>query len=70
MDQEELTAASLLVSSNLAKRKRPFTDSETMKECMLAVVDEVINNDRSKTSLTSTIKNVALSDTTAIWQGC
>ena len=60
--QERATAASLLVSWILAKKKRPFTDSETVKECMLAVVNEVINDDKVKTSVTS-IKNVPLSDT-------
>lgn len=35
-------AASFQVFWMLAKKKRPFTDSETMKECMLAIVDEVI----------------------------
>ena len=60
--QERATAASLRVSWILAKKKRPFTDSETVKECMLAVVNEVINDDKVKTSVTS-IKNVPLSDT-------
>ena len=64
--QERATAASLRVSWILAKKKRPFTDSETMKECMLAVVNEVINDDKVKTSVTSAIKNVPLSDTSNI----
>ena len=45
------------------KKKRPFTDSETMKECILAVVNEVIKDDKVKTSVTSAIKNVPVSDT-------
>jgi hypothetical protein len=48
------------------KKKRPFTDSETMKECILAVVNEVIKDDKVKTSVTSAIKNVPLSDTSNI----
>ena len=64
--QERATAASLRVSWILAKKKRPFTDSETVKECMLAVVNEVINDDKVKTSVTSAIKNVPLSDTSNI----
>uniref|UniRef100_A0A9J8BA81 C2H2-type domain-containing protein n=1 Tax=Cyprinus carpio carpio TaxID=630221 RepID=A0A9J8BA81_CYPCA len=48
------------------KKKRPFTDSETVKDCMLAVVDEVINDDKIKTSVASAIKNVPLSDTSNI----
>uniref|UniRef100_A0A3Q3NFP3 HAT C-terminal dimerisation domain-containing protein n=1 Tax=Labrus bergylta TaxID=56723 RepID=A0A3Q3NFP3_9LABR len=64
--QERATAASLRVSWILAKKKRPFTDSETVKDCMLAVVDEVINDVKIKTSVTSAIKNVPLSDTSNI----
>lgn len=41
----------------LAKKKRPITNSSTVKECKLAVVDEVENNDKIRT-----IKNVLLSD--------
>lgn len=55
--QERATAASLRVSWILAKKKRPFTDSETVKDCMLAVVDEVINDDKIKMSVVSAIKN-------------
>ena len=36
----------------------PFTDSETVKDCMLAVMDEVLNGDKMKMSETSAIKNV------------
>ncbi len=64
--QERATAASLRVSWILAKKKRPFTDSETVKDCMLAIVDEVINDDKIKTSVASAIKNVPLSDTSNI----
>ena len=64
--QWRATAASLRVSWILAKKKRPFTDSETMKDCMLAVVDEVINDNTIKTSVTSAIRNVPLSDTSNI----
>ena len=64
--QERATAASLRVSWILAKKRRPFTDSETVKECMPAIVDEVLNDDKMKTSVTSAIKNVPLSDTSNI----
>ena len=53
--QQTARAASLRVSWMLAKKKRPFTDSETVKECMLAVVDEVLNDDKMKTSVTSAL---------------
>lgn len=64
--QERATAASLRVSWILAKKKRPFTESETVKDCMLAVVDEVLTDDKVKTSVTSAIKQVPLSDTSNI----
>lgn len=57
--QGRATAASLRVSW-------PFTDSETVKDCMLAVVDEVISDNTVKTTVTSAIKNVPLSDTSNI----
>ena len=55
---ERATAASLRGSWILAKKKMPFTDSETEKECTLAVVNEVINDDKVKTSVTSAILKV------------
>uniref|UniRef100_A0A3Q4GBG0 HAT C-terminal dimerisation domain-containing protein n=1 Tax=Neolamprologus brichardi TaxID=32507 RepID=A0A3Q4GBG0_NEOBR len=64
--QERAAAASLRVCWILAKKKRPFTDSETVKECMLAVVDEVINDEKIKVSVTSAIENVPLSDSSNI----
>lgn len=64
--QERATAASLRVAWILAKKKRPFTDSETVKDCMLAVVDEVLIDAKVKASVTSTIKDIPLSDTTNI----
>jgi len=39
---------------------------QTVKDCMLAIVDEVINDDKIKTSVTSAIKNVSMSDTSNI----
>ena len=63
---QRATAASLPGSWILAKKKRPFTDSETVKECTLAVVNEVINDDKVKTSVTSASKNIPLSDTSNI----
>lgn len=56
----------------LGKTGSPLTDPETVKECMLAVMDKVINGDKIKTSVTSAIKNVMLP---LVWrlsylQGC
>lgn len=64
--QERAAAASLRVCWILVKKKRPFTDSETVKECMLAVVDEVINDEKIKVSVSSAIENVPLSDSSNI----
>ena len=61
--QQRATAASLRVSWFLAKKKRPFTDSDTVNDCMLFHVNDVINNDKIRTTVTSAIKNVPLSDT-------
>lgn len=36
--------ASLRVAWILTKKKRPFTDAETVKECMLAAVEEVASS--------------------------
>uniref|UniRef100_A0A3B4ZF37 HAT C-terminal dimerisation domain-containing protein n=1 Tax=Stegastes partitus TaxID=144197 RepID=A0A3B4ZF37_9TELE len=54
--QERATAA-------LAKKKRPFTDSETVRDCMIAIFDEVIHDDKIKASVTSAVKSMPLSDT-------
>uniref|UniRef100_A0A8C6VXB7 DUF4371 domain-containing protein n=2 Tax=Nothobranchius furzeri TaxID=105023 RepID=A0A8C6VXB7_NOTFU len=64
--QEKATAASLRVSLILAKKKRPFTDSETVEERMLAVLDEVISDEKIKTSVTAAVKSVPLSDTSNV----
>uniref|UniRef100_A0A3Q0RPI0 SPIN-DOC-like zinc-finger domain-containing protein n=1 Tax=Amphilophus citrinellus TaxID=61819 RepID=A0A3Q0RPI0_AMPCI len=61
--QERATAASLRVSWNSAKKKRPFTDAETVRDCMIAILDEVIHDDKIKASVTSAVKSVPLSDT-------
>lgn len=53
----EATAAFLRVSWILAKKKT-FTDSETVNDGMLAVEDEVLTDDKVKTSGTSSIKQV------------
>lgn len=49
--QERATAASLRVAWILAKKKMPFTDSETVKDCTLAMVEEVISDEKIKTNV-------------------
>lgn len=58
--------ASLRVSWILTRKERPFTDSETIKDCMLAVVDEIIIDPKIKDSVASSIKKVPLSDTSTL----
>lgn len=57
-------AASLRAAWILSKKKRPFTDSETVKECMLAAVEEVVADPKVKDQVITSIKSIPLSDTT------
>ena len=40
-ESESVTKAALVVSSLIAKRRKPFTDAEFIKESKLAIVNEV-----------------------------
>ena len=40
-ESESVTKAALVVSSLIAERMKPFTDAEFIKECTLAIVNEV-----------------------------
>ena len=62
--QEKCTLASLRVAWILAKKKRPFTDAETLKDCMLAVINEVITDEKTKSTVITSVQQVPLSDTT------
>ncbi len=46
--QEKATIASLRVAWILAKKKRPFTDAETIKECLLAAIGKVVADNKVK----------------------
>lgn len=51
----------------LGKKKKPFTDSETVKECMLASIEELIPDEKKKQKgVIDTIKQIPLSDTSNI----
>lgn len=65
-EQERAFIASLRVAWILTRKKRPFTESETIKDCMLAVVDEMIVDQKMKDHVSSSIKKVPLSDTSAL----
>ncbi|GAA6218577.1 SCAN domain-containing protein 3-like [Lates japonicus] len=62
-DQERATAASLRVAWILGKKKKLFTDSETVKECMLASIDEVVTDEKTRKSVMDSIKQIPISDT-------
>ena len=63
-DQERATAASLRVAWILGKKKKPdSTDSETVKECMLASIEEVVTDDKNRKNFMGLIKQIPISDT-------
>lgn len=39
-------------SCSLDRQKRPFTEAETVKDCVLAVIDEVVVDEKVKESVT------------------
>lgn len=51
---------------DFGEEEKAIQDSGAVKGCMLATVDEVINDDKMKLSVTSANKNVSLSDTSNI----
>lgn len=63
-DQERTTAASLRVAWILGKKKSPFTYSETVKECMLASIEEAVADEKTRKNVLDIIKQIPLSDTT------
>ncbi len=65
-EQERAMIASLHVAWTLTRQKRPFTEAETVKDCMLAVIDEMVVDEKVKESVPSSIKKVPLSDTSTL----
>lgn len=65
-EQERATSASLRVTWILGEKKRPFTNAETVKECMLASIEEVITDEKTRNSLHDSIKKIPLSDTSTM----
>ena len=64
--QESATAASLRVAWNLAKAKKPFSDSELIKTCAIEMVGEVLNYDeKTKKTVVELLKQVPMSDNSA-----
>ena len=64
--QEKATATSLRVVWILTKKKRPFTESETIKECMLAVLDEVVCDKKMKSEVIESVEQIPISDTSTM----
>ena len=61
-EQERATSASLRVAWTLGKNKRLFTDAETVKECMLASIEEVVTDEKTRNSVIDSIKKIPISD--------
>ena len=59
-EQERDMIASLRVAWTLTRQKRHFTELETVKDCMLAVIDEMIVDEKVKESVNSAIQKVRL----------
>lgn len=47
----------------MTRQKRPFTEVEIVKDCMHAVIDEVVIDEKATERVTTSIKNVPVSDT-------
>lgn len=65
-EQERATSASLRVAWLLGKKKIPFTQAETVEECMLASIEEVVMDENVRDSVIDSIKKIPLSDTLAM----
>lgn len=64
--QEKATAASLRVMFLLAKKRKPCTDCEVVEECTLELVEERFAGDTNKEEIVNRVKQVPLSDTSAM----
>ncbi len=64
--QERATAASLQVTWNLAKAKKPFADADLIKKCAIDMAGEVLSHDeKNKKTVVELLKQVPLSANTA-----
>ena len=48
----------------LGTKKRQLTDAETVKECMLASIEEVVTDEKTQNSVIDSIKNIPIFDMT------
>ena len=63
--QEKATKCSLRIAWILGKHKKPFTDSEIVKECKLETV-ETLFDDKMKSEIKEKINKILLSDFTSM----
>lgn len=63
-EQQKATECSLKVAWILGKHKKPFTDSEMIKECMTEVMDTLFEG-KEREVMTAKIQKIPLSDDTA-----
>lgn len=48
---------------DIGKKKKPFTDSATVKERMLASIEEVVTDEKARKSIIDLSKQITISDT-------
>ena len=58
-------AGGVVVSTHFPKHKKPFTDSEIVKECMLETV-KMLFDDKMKSEIKEKINRIPLSDSTSM----
>ena len=63
--QEKATECSWRIAWILGKHKKPFTDSEVVKECMLETF-ETLFDDKIKSEIKHRINKILLSDSTSM----
>ena len=63
--EETARECSLKIAWILGKHKKPFTDSEIVKKCMLETV-ETLFDDKIKSEIKEKINKIPLSDSTSM----
>ena len=58
------TVASFSVAHVLAKKKKPFEDGETVKECWLEASESLFENSKNKADIVAAIKSMPISGST------
>ena len=63
--QEKATECSLRIAWILGKHKKPFTDAEVVKECMIQTAETLFDG-KQRGEIIDKIKQIPLSDSTAM----